>query len=55
MDGNEAGIFRMLGGVLRSAGPKTFTAETTLQLTVNAAANSGGTGRINVIVFYVMP
>jgi hypothetical protein len=55
VDGNEAGIFRQLGGVLRSAGPKTFNAETIIQLTVNAAANSGGTGRINVVVFYVMP
>ena len=55
IDGNEAGIFRMLGGVLRSAGPKTFNAETLLQLTVNAAANAGGTGQITVIVLYVMP
>jgi hypothetical protein len=55
VDGNEAGIFRMLGGVLRSAGPKTFNAETVLQLEVNAAANSGGTGRVTVIVFYTVP
>lgn len=52
VDGNEAGIFRQLGGVLRSAGPKTFNAETTLALTVNAAANATGTGRVNVVVFY---
>jgi hypothetical protein len=55
IDGNEAGIFRMLGGVLRSAGPKTFNAETVLQLEVNAAANAGGTGQITVIVLYMMP
>jgi hypothetical protein len=55
IDGNEAGIFRMLGGVIRSAGPKTFNAETVLQLEVNAAANATGTGQITVIVFYVMP
>ena len=55
VDGNEAGIFRQIGGVIRSAGPKTFNAETIIQLTVNAAANAGGTGRINVIVLYVMP
>jgi hypothetical protein len=55
VDGNEAGIFRILGGVLRSAGPKTFNAETKLQLEVNAAANAGGTGRITVLVLYVMP
>jgi hypothetical protein len=55
IDGNEVGIFRHLGGVLRSAGPKTFNAETLLQLEVNVAANAGGTGRVTVIVFYTVP
>lgn len=52
IDGNEVGIFRQLGGVLRTAGPKTFNAETLLQLTVVAAANAGGTGRVSVFVLY---
>lgn len=52
---SEAGVFAPLGGVLRTDGPKTFNAETLLQLEVNAAANAGGTGRITAIVFYVMP
>jgi hypothetical protein len=54
VDGNEAGIFRHLGGVLRTGGPKTFNAETLLQLEVNAAANAGGTGRVTVIVLYTV-
>lgn len=49
---SEAGVFAPLGGVLKTAGPKTFTKETLLQLTVIAAANAGGTGRITAIVFY---
>lgn len=54
VDGNEAGIFRQLGGVIRTDGPKTFNAETLLQLEVNAAANAGGTGRVTVIVLYTV-
>lgn len=54
-DGNEAGIYRVLGGVLRTDGPKTFNAETVLQLEVNAAANAGGTGRVTAVVYYTMP
>ena len=53
-DGNEVGIFRHLGGVLRTDGPKTFNAETVLQLEVNAAANAGGTGRVTAIVLYTV-
>ena len=49
---SEVGVFAPLGGVLRSAGPKTFNAETLLQLEVNTAANAGGTGRVTAIVFY---
>ncbi len=52
IDGNEVGIDRKLGGVLLSAGPKTFTRETILAFTVNAAAAAGGTGRITAIVYY---
>lgn len=51
---SEVGVFCPLGGVLRTAGPKTFNAETLLQLTVVAAANAGGTGRITAIVFYTV-
>lgn len=50
----EAGIFCPLGGVLRTDGPKTFNAETLLQVEVNAAANAGGTGRITAVVFYTV-
>lgn len=55
IDGNEAGIYRVLGGVLRTDGPKTFNAETVIQLEVNAAANAGGTGRITLVVLYTVP
>ena len=34
--------------------PKTFAAETDIQLDVNAAANAGGTGTIWMIIDYVM-
>lgn len=50
----EAGIFYPLGGVLNSTGPKTFTVETKLQLDVNVAANAGGTGKIWLIVEYMV-
>lgn len=43
-----------LGGVLWTAGPKTFSAETVIQLDVNAAANAGGTGTIWLIVDYIV-
>lgn len=51
----EAGIYMPLGGVLFTAGPKTFALETTITGTVNAAANAGGTGQITVVVFYICP
>lgn len=54
IDGNEVGIFRHLGGVLRSAGPKTFNAETVLQLEVNTASNAGHTGRVTAVVLYTV-
>lgn len=52
VDGGEVGVERQFGGVLRSAGPKTFTRETDIVGTVNAAANSGGTGRVTCVVYY---
>lgn len=51
----EAGNYYPLGGVLFSAGPKTFNAETTITGTVAAAAQSGGTGQITVVVLYIIP
>jgi hypothetical protein len=50
----EVSIWYPLGGVLRSAGPKLFSAETMLQLDVNAAANAGGTGTLTLTVLYFM-
>jgi hypothetical protein len=49
---SEVGVRAFSGGVLRTAGPKTFNAETTIQLEVNTAANAGGTGRITCWVLY---
>lgn len=54
VDGNEVGIYRPLGGVIRSDGPITFGAETVIQLEVNTAANAGAVGRVTVIVFYTV-
>jgi hypothetical protein len=49
----ETGIWRPLGGVLFTTGPQFFTAETNIVLTVQAAANAGGTGRLTLVVHYV--
>lgn len=49
-----AGAYIHFAGVLQSAGPKTFTAEATIQVEANAAANAGGTGVLTVVVFYVL-
>lgn len=50
-----ASIWMPLGGVLRTAGPKTFTAETTLTVTFNVAAATGGTGQLTLAAYYVTP
>ena len=42
-----------LQGVLITAGPKTFSAETTIQIEANAAAATGGTGQLSVVVYYL--
>lgn len=47
-----AGIYYPLQGVLFTAGPKKFAAETTIQIEANAAAATGGTGTVTVVVFY---
>ena len=49
----EVGNFFPLGGVLRSAGPKTFARPTTIQVEANAAAATGGTGQLTVVVHYI--
>lgn len=49
-----AGIWRPLQGVLLTAGPKTFSAETIISGTVNAAANATGTGVLSVNVYYTL-
>ena len=54
--GNDTvGVRLFGGGVLASGGPKTLSAETTHQILFNAAANAGGTGRLTMIVYYILP
>ena len=50
----EAGIYYPLGGVLFSAGPKTFTVETIIQAECNTTAATGGTGYIWAVVDYIV-
>lgn len=50
----EAGLFYVLGGVLFSAGPQSFTNETIIQVEANVAANAGGTGKLWIVIHYVM-
>lgn len=50
-----AGIYIPLQGVLLSAGPKTFAAETVIQALVNVDAATGGTGQSTMVVYYVVP
>lgn len=54
--GNDTVGVRLFGaGVLASGGPKTLGAETVHQIIFNAAANAGGTGRLNMLVYYIIP
>ena len=48
-----AGTMFPLQGVLLADGPKTFAAETTIQVEANAAAATGGTGTLSVVVYYL--
>lgn len=48
----EGGVFVPLHGTL-ATGPKSFDAETLIQIVFNAPANAGGTGAITVQVHYV--
>ena len=48
----EVSVWFPFGGVLRTAGPKKFSAETVVQVTAVAAAATGGTGTLTVVVLY---
>jgi hypothetical protein len=48
----EGGYLFPLGGVLITAGPKTFTRETVLSFTVVAAAATFAAGTVSVVVYY---
>lgn len=50
-----AGILLPFQGTLLTAGPQTFSAETTIIITFNAAAATGGTGQLSANVYYVVP
>ena len=50
----EAQIYYPFNGVLKD-GPQTFSAETTIQVEANVAANAGGTGTLFVGVYYLVP
>jgi hypothetical protein len=49
-----AGIWVPLQGVLISAGPKFFSAETVLQAVINVDAGTGGTGQSTMVAYYTM-
>ena len=49
-----ASVYYPLQGVLFASGPKKFSAETTVQVEANAAAATGGTGTLTVVVLYFM-
>jgi hypothetical protein len=54
--GNDTASVRLFAaGVLASGGPKQLSAETVHQIIFNAAANAGGTGRLNMLVYYIVP
>lgn len=54
--GNDTVGVRLFGnGVLASGGPKQLSAETVHQIIFNAAANAGGTGRLTMLVYYILP
>ncbi len=50
----EVQIYYPFNGVLKD-GPKTFAAETVIQVEANVAANAGGTGTLYVGVYYLVP
>lgn len=50
----EVQIWYPFNGVLKD-GPKTFAAETVIQLEANVASNAGHTGTVYVGVYYLVP
>ncbi len=50
-----AGLMYPLSGKMAAGLLPTFTRETTIQIEANAAATTGGTGAISLVVFYVTP
>lgn len=48
-----AGLWNPLTNIIQDSGFKTFAAETTVSVTITAAANAGGTGTIKVVLLYV--
>ena len=52
---NVAGLMYPLQGVLLTAGPKAFTAETIIEVVCNVTAATGGTGTMSVVVQYMVP
>lgn len=48
-----AGNFFHFANVLQTTGPKTFTAETTIQLETNTAATTGAAMECTVVVLYL--
>ena len=49
------GNLKFLGGVLATAGPKTFNRETLIQIEVNTAAAGGHVGNMTLVVQYLTP
>mgnify|MGYP006883105208 CR=1 FL=1 len=49
----EVGTSMPLGGKLITAGPQSFSDETTIQVEANAAATTFAAGTISVVVYYV--
>jgi len=47
-----ASTWMPLAGVLLTAGPKTFTAETLIQVEVNAAQATGAAGQLTLVILY---
>ncbi len=50
---SEVGNQLLLGGVLQSVGPKTFTVDTKIQLETNTAAATGAAMEVTVVVLYL--
>jgi hypothetical protein len=50
-----AGLWMPLQGVLLSAGPITFGAETVLQAVINVDAATGGTGQTSLVAHFYVP